>query len=311
MTLYRLTLRLTAPLGTPLASPTVFGQLCWVKHEAEGEAALEDWLAQPQRLWRVSDGFPHDFLPKPLCRPRVQTAAPPEDHKKRKKRTLVRRKTWLAHQGHWNEYAVATDDFRKDAALPRRTAHNVIDRQGRGTLDKGGLFFLEEDWRFALEKEKGEASPDLVDIYVETDDGGEAVKGLFARLGAAGYGRDASTGRGRWVVESIEEEKDLLKGQGDRRMSLSRGVLTPETMRDALWKLEPHFGRAGPQIALCGYSPFKKPVLLTRPGTSFRPEGSGPCGRWLTGIHPERPEIGLNGFHVTIPFAEAPLEATI
>ena len=55
-----------------------------------------------------------------------------------------------------------------------------------------------------------------------------------------------------------------------------------------------------------GASPFKRPVLLTRPGMTFRPRGDGPFGRWLARVHPSRPEIGINGFHVTIPFTEAP-----
>ena len=76
-------------------------------------------------------------------------------------------------------------------------------------------------------------------------------------------------------------------------------------MRDALWRVEPHFGRVGPELALAGVSPFKRPVLLTRPGCTYRPDDSGVAGRWVKDIHPERPEIGLNGLHLAIPFSEA------
>ena len=96
MQLIRLTLELVAPLGTPLAGPTLFGQLCWLKREAEGEAALSRWLAEPNALWRVSDGFPHGFLPKPLVRPRAIAAGELMEIKKTKERPYVSRARWLA-----------------------------------------------------------------------------------------------------------------------------------------------------------------------------------------------------------------------
>jgi CRISPR-associated protein Csm4 len=80
MALFRVTLRLRAPLGTPLTSGTLFGQLCWVRRESQGESALEAWLHRDNEadLWALSDGFPKDFLPRPLVRPE-----PPSDDSKR------------------------------------------------------------------------------------------------------------------------------------------------------------------------------------------------------------------------------------
>lgn len=299
MTLYRLTLRLTAPLGTPLAGPTLFGQLCWIKRERDGEAALNAWLADPVRIWRVSDGFAHGFLPKPLCHPRPLPAVQVKDHKERKKKSMVCRKAWLQHRKNWDEYKVDDGDFAKDEGKPRRIAHNTVDRYGRGTAEEGGLFFMEEDWRHSHRHSS------RVDVYIESADTKQEVHKLVAELGATGFGRDASTGRGRWVVESAKEDQDLASGPGKRRMSLSRGILTPETMRDALWRLIPHFGRTGPQLSLAGVSAFKRPALLIRPGATFTPAGNGPFGAWKTGLHPERPEIGINGLHVAVPFDEA------
>ena len=312
MKLHRLTLRLQSPLGTPLAGPTLFGQLCWIRHDGWGAAALSDWLSDPARMWRVSDGFPHDFLPKPLCsapaRPESgQTPRRSEDFKARKKLVFVRRDQWLAHRESWDEAEIPLAAMRKDPALPRRLAHNVVDRHGRGTLDEGGLFFTDEDWRFAS---PGRAEDALVDIYVEADAPQDEIAGMFAALGESGFGRDASTGRGRWKVETIAADEALADGgpattPSARRMTLTRGILTPETMRDALWRVQPHFGRTGPQLALAGTSPFKRPVLLIEPGATFTPANDGPFGRWITGVHPERPEIGLNGLHIPIPFRPA------
>jgi CRISPR-associated protein Csm4 len=301
MGLLRATLRLTAPLGSELIGPTLFGRLCWLVAEGEGADALARFL-DPAAMWRLSDAFPHGFLPRPLTAPRPLGARDPTALKKLKKRALVRRETWLARRAAWDETALDPDRDLADAPrLEQRRAHNVVDRRGRGTLETGGLFFLTEDWRCAREETA------RLDLYIETGDAPECVRRRLADLGAEGFGRDASTGRGRWTVEAVAPDPELAEGpRAGRRMSLSRGALDASTMREALWKLAPHFGKAGPQVTASGASPFKKPALLTQPGLTFRAEGPGPWGRWVTGAHPARPEIGLNAFHVTIPFAEAP-----
>lgn len=303
MPLYRVILRLTAPLGTPLVGPTLFGQLCWLIREGEGEAALTAWLDDPARAWRFSDGFPHGFLPRPLVRPKPLPPEKLHEAKERKKRPYVRRETWLAHRGDWDETALKLDDLAAEPRRMRRIAHNQAHRSGRGTLEEGGLFFLDEDWRFSPGAH-GEKAADHVDLYVETEETVDRVLDLLTEMGQAGYGRDASTGRGRWEVRDVSEDHELAAGQGSRRMSLSRGIVDAATMREALWRLEPHFGRTGPQLSLTGVSPFKRPVALTRPGMSFTPMGQGPFGRMLSGVHPERPEIRLDARHIAIPFTE-------
>lgn len=301
MRLVRLTLRLTAPLGTPIVGPTLFGQLCWLKREAEGEAALVRWLADREGLWRISDGFPFDTLPKPLVKPRPLPAEKVIAAKAIKKRPLVTRSRWLADRSRWDENALDPEvDLGLDGARPHRIAHNVIDRRRGGTLEEGGLFFAEEDWRFSMGRDGAE-----IDVYVEAPEEVSTVEAAFSELGAIGYGRDASTGRGRWELVSATNDRELADHPGGRRMTLSRGVLSPETMADALWRVVPHFGRAGAQVTASGASPFKRPVLLIRPGSTFRPRTAGPFGRWIEGIHPDRPEIALNGFHLAIPFDEA------
>lgn len=295
MPLYRVTLRLEGPLGSPLIGPMLFGQLCWIVAETAGQDAMRAWL-DPARMWRLSDALPAGYLPKPLARPRILSPEVMQDAKQRKRAALVAREAWLAHRDRWDETRLALAEQSPWPTATVKRTHNTIDR-ARGTVLEGGLHFVHEDWRFA--------EGALLDLYIEAEDNPERIATLLGHLGAAGFGRDASTGRGRFVVESVAQDAILatLPGDGARHVSLSRGVLTPVTMRDALWRAEPHFGRAGPQISLTGHSPFKRPVLLTRPGASFRREGV--AGRWLTGLHPTRPEIGLNGFHVAIPFREA------
>lgn len=293
MQLFRVTLRLTSPLGTPLVSPMLFGQLCWIVAETDGQEAMAEWL-NPERMWRISDGFPKGYLPKPLTKPRILTAEQLLDAKLRKKASLVSRQTWLDHRKEWDETRVPIDEHSQTPLVKR--AHNTIDRKSGQVIEPGGLYFAYEDWSYEKNLE--------IDLYVETEDEEERIQQLLSALGRNGYGRDSSTGRGQFVVSGMSRDLELSDIEGpSRRMSLSRGILTPETMRDALWRMEPHFGRAGPQTSLTGHSPFKRPVLLTRPGATF--SAAGTAGRWITGVHAEKPEIGLNGLHVSIPFQEA------
>ena len=289
MTLHRLTVSLSGPLGTPLVGPTLFGLICQLICEREGEKALTDWLGEPERIWRISDGFPAGCLPKPLVRPRPLRPDQLDSVKVRKAKLWIRRDVWMQHRASWAESELQDDDF----------VANVVHRHGRGTLETGGLFLVEDDWRFS-------GSGREMDIYVECGDRPDRIRELVEAVGQRGYGRDISTGRGRFSFKGIGPDPELARLPGaSRRMSLSRGVLTRTTMRDVLWRVEPHFGRVGPELALAGVSPFKRPVLLTRPGCTYRPDGSGVAGRWVMDIHPERPEIGLNGLHLAIPFSEA------
>ena len=135
MALHRLTLSLTAPLGTPLTGPTLFGRLCWLFREAEGEAALEAWLGDPARMWRLSDAFPAGCLPRPIGRPRPLGPDQLKRLKEVKNRPMLLRDTWLARRDAWDEAAVDPDrDLRADAAMSWRTAHNTIDRRDRKSV---------------------------------------------------------------------------------------------------------------------------------------------------------------------------------
>ena len=300
MALYRLEITLKSPLGTPLVGPTLFGLVCQAISDQEGDAAVEDWLGEPERLWRISDGFPVGHLPKPMTKPRLLTPEQLDTLKNRKSKPWIRRDTWMKHRASWSEYEVCAGDYMGNPSCDTRRVHNVVHRHGHGTLETGGLYFVEDDWRFA-----GRFSG--MDLYVDSDeDCPERIRDLIQAVGERGYGRDISTGRGRFEVAGIRPDPELAELVGAHRcMSLSRGVLTSTTMQDALWRIEPHLGRVGPELTLAGVSPFKRPVLLTQPGCTYQPVGSVPAGRWLNDIHPERPEIGLNGFHLAIPFSEA------
>jgi CRISPR-associated protein Csm4 len=296
--LFRLRLKLQGPVVTPFASGTLFGMVCLALAEREGEGALRDWLGLPERLWGFSDVFPAGLLPRPL----VAAMRAPEGQdtatlKASRRHRFVTREGFLEAR---NTLSACTLEphLRSAATKTVRLAHNTIDRMTASTPDQGGLFFVDEDWSWGSEPDR--------DLYVEAEEReAHQVEALLGSVGDRGFGRKAGLGRGRFQVVSIDREITLEGGPRDHLMSLSRGAVTPG-MGDVRARLAPHFGKAGSHIAVGeGASPFKRPLLLTEPGATFVPENSGRHGAWLTGVHPTRPEIGHNAFHVAVGFREA------
>lgn len=318
MSLFRVRLRLNAPLGTPPSSGTLFGHLCWARREAAGEPALVAWLdTLPEQPWALSDAFPANRLPFPMLpsvppdRPERMDAAALDKLRKAKKaakQAWIALDTWKCARGRCNApilYALEegekkdreekADTLESDLATVR-IAHNTIDRRTGSTPDEGGLYFVDEDWRFAAEP--------LRDVYVRAETMPEELRDLFTAVGESGYGRDATYGRGCFAVEAIEDAAWLDDCPGNRMMSLSQGALTPN-MSEPRYKLYTLFGKLGAGLLADGVRPWKKPLLLTRAGCTFRPDGEGPFGAWLTAVHQDRPEVGHNAFHLAIPYTEA------
>ncbi len=302
MPLWRLTLELQGPLGTPLTSGTLFGHLCWAMLRREGEAALEAWLtaiAAGEATLRVSDALPKDHLPRPLLRPQppdegLDTAAADAAKKQSKKRWL-RRADWLRHRQGLD--AARLSPLLVDAArLDDLHAHNRIDRRtGTTPTEGGGLWFVEDDWSYALAPER--------DLYALTDLDPEGLHHLLADVGAEGYGRDATYGRGRFTVHPPALDDDLLRHAGNRLMSLSHGCLD-ETMQAPRYERFTHFGKVAAVLAARTGRPFKRPVLLTKPGATFD-AGPGPFGRLLADVHQDDARVRHDAQHLAIPFTEA------
>lgn len=310
MALFRAILRLESPLGTPLNSGTLFGQLCLMKRECDGEAVLEAWLSDYEQVWALSDGFPAGLLPRPLVKPASpsEDAKVADDRKKYKKKGFVRREAFTKIRGRISEDELGPH-LVGIAERELRFAHNTIDRRTGSTPETGGLYFLDEDWSF-LDQNKPFARDSLEagsmrDLYVDAPkDSSTDIRRLLSELGASGYGRDANLGRGRWTVVSVEEDTELAAGPSGRLLSLSHGSVESD-MRDLRCRLAAHFGKAGPATTVSdGKSPFKKPLLLMQPGATFAGAVDRRYGALISGVHPDRPEIIHNAFHVVIPFVE-------
>lgn len=306
----RLRLDPASPLGTPFSSGTLFGHLAWAKRDRDGETALTEWLGRlAAEPFSLSDALPADRLPRPLL-----PSPPAEAPKKLTRESLkvleeakeIRRRGFVSLAA-WRDLRIGLSARKLERGLQAgtglarsRSPHNVIDRRNGHTLEQAGLWFADEDWPTAAFAAR--------DLYVRGTQPEEELADLLRRIGEQGYGRDASTGRGRFSLEGIEDAgwlDDVPEVGGVRRMlSLSHGILTPN-MQAPRYKQTVLFGKVGRAMLSEVERPWKLPVLLMLPGATFAPADAGPFGAWLTGIHQDRPEIGQNAFHLAIPYTEA------
>jgi CRISPR-associated protein Csm4 len=140
-----------------------------------------------------------------------------DDHKKQKKRGFVRREGFIKLRERLSEEQLAPHlaTINDDSV---RFVHNTIDRRTSSTPETGGLYFLDEDWSFFSGLPDGEkplpkgvfAAAPMRELYVDAPAGSLGdIRRLLSALGDIGYGRDANLGRGRWTLESVENDAEL------------------------------------------------------------------------------------------------------
>jgi CRISPR-associated protein Csm4 len=175
-------------------------------------------------------------------------------------------------------------------------AHNRIDRLTARTPEEGGLYFNNTVFF---------NSNAQMQLFMATSEPClEQLSTLFGYVGVNGFGADASSGAGH-IHFRVEEENLLFEYPGADAMSLSHGVLS-ENMSNPLYRQHVHFGKLGGYFAQGNVSPFKYPILMVRPGATFRPVDGGPFGALLEGLHHD-PSMGLirhHALHLPIGFTE-------
>jgi len=296
---YRVEIRLEGPIATPLHSGTLFGHLCWALRN-DSEDALEAWLRRLEESpFLISDAFPCGWLPAPLLAPtrraRPATLQQMEEAKKLRKASWLRVEDFLEIRGALSRPVLENRLAAGKPPSPEivRTARNTINRLTGTTPESGGLFFVDEMWP---------ANGECREIWVSTAESAEWLAARFQEIGTLGYGADAGIGRGRFTVRVGPAPAALFQAPGNRCMSLSHGSLTAN-MGEPRYRIHTHFGKLGSMYATGG-DPFKYPLVLLRPGATFRPENGGPFGALLRPVHRHRPEICHNAWHLVVPFTE-------
>ncbi len=271
MQTYRLSIRPMSVFGTPLRGDTLFGQLCWAVAEHWGASRLTELLegyTAGRPFCVLSDALPAAHVPRPALPTGYdgKRLADPTQRKAEKKKAWLPVDSLRQPSSAWSRLAVSLEWRHATAQM-----HNSIDRRS-GTTGEDGF----GPYEVAQTEYRG-----LLDVYVVIDEArwtaAEARAALCA-IGAFGYGRDATTGSGRFEVVTLDP---LVWPRAERPNAfLTLGPCAPQGVEwDASrsWYAPlVRFGRHGGRAAV-SERPWKSPVLLADVGAVLTPATWAPA----------------------------------
>ena len=287
----KITLTPQTAFGTPLVGDTLFGHLCWGIAEAFGADRLRELLhgyCDGTPFLIASDAFPAGYLPLPTL-PSAYWEKPPgeEDRKALKKRQWLPLEALTAPVRDWQQHARSNDDIAANLISSHSQAHNSINRAISSTGDaRFAPFASEQNWYST------ESQWQLYLLHDPARITRDELAQILKNLGHSGYGRDASTGLGKYHLDALEAEQTLFTRSGNAAMTLAPCCPQGQGFDGAhsYYQTLTRFGRHGNVQATAG-NPFKKPVLMAQSGAVFSGERHG------------RPWIGqgIGGISTTLP----------
>ncbi|MBW1730593.1 MAG: hypothetical protein JRH08_13985 [Deltaproteobacteria bacterium] len=315
MKLYAIIIEPTAGFGTPLKGDTLFGQFCW---EAAWDSSLVEggidrqlvvYHERPFVIFSSAVPKLKSENEKLVCALRKPALSPPletfSDSKRRmeslKKRKEEKKRQWVIYEygsgciraGNMRalndeelfERCQRAEDEIDRASFwgPRRfhlyttRSHNTINRLSSST---GEPPFAPYNIQVGCYMPGLEL---VIFILLEESvtDIERVTKGL-ERMGEFGFGKDASTGMGRFEVKDTKELEIPKRDNAHAFYTLAPCV--PEQGRFERYFFTPfvRFGRHGGDLAR-SENPFKNPVIMADEGAVFIP---------AEGIDFDRPYIG-------------------
>jgi len=262
-------LRITTPLATPFQSDTLFGEFCWHFKFLYGPERLEELLSKGVFV-ALSDLLPEGWLPMPKfpIRGGFDSLESYKRFKELKKKKFVRVETFkraLEESSSFEEfcrelYSLAEQE-KGESPLKQSSRVRVAINRITGTAYEGKLFQVEELFPKAnLFNLYGLFDPELIKK--------EEVKATLELLGMGGFGAKKSSGAGKFEVVELKEGWELPE-RGDKWfVSLSTGLPEEEEVEKLYADFFTKFPKHGREVARPEI--FKEPIVLSRPGSTFK-----------------------------------------
>lgn len=302
MKAHKLTLRPLTHFGTPLAGDTLFGHLCWALRERFGTPRLTEALdgyTDGRPFLSVSDALPAGYVPRPTApNEALGITIDPEQRK------TAREFNWLPVTGaalplrEWLGTA-AKCEIAEAGVLTQNTINRLTGTTGTG------MFAPRQVDRTAFRANV------LLDVYAACDEArlsAADLRALFEDVGAVGFGRDASTGLGKFAVEHRAEHV-WPAPPTCHWLTLAPCAPEPDLLDPERSFYQPltRFGRHG-NVAVRLGQPFKRPLLMLRTGALLRLREPGTLvvhGRGLGGraapLSAVLPETVHQGYAPVLP----------
>jgi CRISPR-associated protein Csm4 len=303
MRLFKSTLTLHTASATHWQADTVFGHLCWSLLRRSGETTLAEFLSlyeekTPPVL--LSDGFPGDYLPRPLLPPPVAPAAG-ESKRQRIERLRLAKKLQQVELLTLDEFNRArmgqpvepslTQETLKESLHIHAMQKNQIDRVTNTAGSEAGELYNIVEYRIPR-----------VTIFWRIAEGYfDTVSEFLNDLQATGYGKRKSVGYGQvegFTLKEFNGFTDVPEANGF--VTLSRFVPEPDDPTDGYWNATVKYGKLGEELAVSG-NPYKRPLVQLVPGSCFRDATPREWyGRLLGGLS-QLPEVKHYGFAFPVP----------
>lgn len=341
MKTYEIVIKPLSGFGTHLKGDSILGHFCWqiAYDEKLVNKTLDDLLLnyQTKPFAVFSSAYPRfcvgDSCYFALKRPDLPMNMVfnlPDDKKQNiEMRKDLKAKKWIILQKDKkisslkNQFKYSTNElFEKDikAYISDKTgrdikgivsknfitafsqSHNKINRLTSTTSAEGFAPFAVDQWVFYPETELA--------IFVGIDESVmniQQVKEGLERIGKCGFGKDASTGLGRFEVIK-ESEIDLTKmGSAVPNACYTLAPCVPErnTFSEVFFTPFTRFGRHG-DIFAKSPNPFKNPVIMADEGGIFKPKDTEIfnkpyMGSAVTSISKTEPRSVAQGYSLYIP----------
>ncbi|MBM9520567.1 hypothetical protein JWG39_12145 [Desulforhopalus vacuolatus] len=334
MKLFEIILKPGGLFGTPLVGDTLFGHLCW-QFASDGTLLKSEFqelinVYQENPFCVVSSAFPKisrgkDIgyaMPRPdlsLFGKQINKEGRENRQKFLETRKEMKKQKWffVDESLHFkfdisalmNEEEVAAAAFqgmdeeaREEAVrctggfcMESEEMHNSVNRL-TGTTGEGfdpyisGVFSLLPGVTLALFV--------LLNEAVCTSQG---LQTALERIGTFGYGRDSSSGKGRFTVLSIEEKTLPATGNANACYTLAPCVPEMEGIERAWFTPLTRFGKHGGGAQL-GTHPFKSPVVMAEEGAVWKMNAERSwLGKGICGVSKQIPETVVQGFAPCLP----------
>lgn len=268
-----MTLRPQTAFASPWQADMLFGQLCWAIRHAWGEAYLNDLLVgytEGKPFLIVADPFPAGYVPLPTL-PSVFWRGEATDPSQRK---ALKKKVWVPYAAlseslpTWQSHAVTDQDVNA-VRMRYQQPHNSINRLTLCTGKDNGFAPYTVTQHSYL--------PDSVwSLYVLLDESrlsAERLLHVLEQVGQMGYGRDASSGLGKFTAEWLTPPP-ILSNTATPNAWLTLAPCAPQggqwDAARSFYRPFTRYGRHGDMAAILG-QPFKKPLLLAATGAVLSP----------------------------------------
>jgi CRISPR-associated protein Csm4 len=321
--LYEIIIKPLSGFGTSLKGDTLFGQFCWQAAYDSSllNGGLEKWIDryEDEPFAVFSTAWPKLIVNRQwryvLNRPDIPfeklfPACTGKDRKKRiEERKEIAQRKWLLI-GEDLQISIKNIELRTNTELIYICArelspdtkrlmrgkdkreiftefiqpHNTINRMtmttGEGIFapyTKSAVFYYPE-MELALFVLINEEATDI-----------ERVCTALERIGQQGFGRDASTGLGRFELGEYDEVVLPDTRDCNACYTLAPAVPEKEAYKDYFFTPFTRFGRHGDFLAT-SRNPFKNPIIMADEGAVFIPNGRGIF---------EKPYLGRPAFHIS------------